>query len=140
MAKITIDSINEELAPSGWKCVSTEYKNLDGELHFLCNEGHDVYSSWKRLRNKLKCPACEANEFIKVDTKIIPKKCTSRILALDQSSHLTGWCIIDDGKLVKYGVFNSGAGDEPERAHKLRNWFWSMLENWKPDQVGIEGI
>ena len=32
MARITLDTINEELAPTGWKCISEEYKNLDSEL------------------------------------------------------------------------------------------------------------
>ena len=52
MARITLEAINEELAPNGWKCLSTEYKNLESELHFECDEGHDVYASWKKVRAK----------------------------------------------------------------------------------------
>jgi hypothetical protein len=32
MARITLEQINEELKEFGWKCVSTEYKNLESEL------------------------------------------------------------------------------------------------------------
>ena len=39
MAKITIESINEELEQYGWSCVSETYKNLETELEFLCEEG-----------------------------------------------------------------------------------------------------
>lgn len=32
MARITINSINEDLKNTGWKCLSETYKNLDSEL------------------------------------------------------------------------------------------------------------
>lgn len=140
MARIGIAAINEELTPTGWECVSDKYENLDTPLHFKCNEGHDVYAPWKKIRNRRECPVCMANEYVEVDTKIIPKKCKQRILALDQSSHITGWCVIDDGQLVKYGTFDAGQGDEAERFNRLRMWFCSMAANWKPDYVGFEGI
>ena len=47
MARITLESINEELKETGWKCTSTEYKNLETELRFECDEGHEVYAPWK---------------------------------------------------------------------------------------------
>ncbi len=140
MARITIESINTELAPNGWKCVSEKYENLDSQLHFKCNEGHDVYSTWKRIRSRRECPMCADNELANVDAKVVPKKGKQRILALDQSSHMTGWCVIDDGTLVKYGTFNAGAGDEAERFNRLKMWFCSMVATWKPDFVGFEGI
>ena len=42
MAKITIESINEELEQYGWSCVSETYKNLETELEFLCEEGYGM--------------------------------------------------------------------------------------------------
>lgn len=140
MARITIESINKELKEYGWKCVSDTYQNLDSELHFQCDEGHDVYSTWKKIRSRRECPICAANEYTNMDTKVVPKKGKIRVFALDQSTHTTGWCIIDDGALTKYGTFNAGAGDEAERAHKLRMWYCSMLATWKPDHCALEGI
>ena len=43
--------------------LSKEYHNLDSELVFKCNEGHEVYASWKRMRNKLECPVCKTNVY-----------------------------------------------------------------------------
>jgi hypothetical protein len=84
MARITLDTINEELAQSGWKCVSTEYKNLESELHFNCEEGHDVYASWKKIRTKRECPICKQNAFKKLVETVKPKpKGVKRVLALD---------------------------------------------------------
>ena len=63
MARITIESINEELAASKWKCISTEYKNLDSELQFNCEEGHLVCAPWKKIRTRRDCPVCKKNEY-----------------------------------------------------------------------------
>ena len=52
MPRITIESINQELEQYGWKCVSEVYKNLDTELEFLCEEGHTVCASWKKIRTR----------------------------------------------------------------------------------------
>jgi hypothetical protein len=86
MARITIEAINEELAPTGWKCISTEYKNLDGELQFNCEEGHLVCAPWKKIRAKRDCPVCNKNVF-KTRDKVLevePKpKGQKRVLALD---------------------------------------------------------
>jgi hypothetical protein len=66
MARITLETINEELAQYGWKCISTEYKNLDTNLTFECEEGHQVYAPWKKIRTKRECPVCKNNEFKKI--------------------------------------------------------------------------
>ena len=65
MARITLDQINEELKEFRWKCTSTEYKNLESELRFECEEGHEVYASWKKKRTKRECPICKQNAFKK---------------------------------------------------------------------------
>jgi hypothetical protein len=63
-----------------------------------------------------------------------------RTLALDQASHITGWSIFDDQNLVRYGAFSVADGDEIERFHKVKEWLISMINLWKPDIIGIEGI
>ena len=62
MAKITIESINEELEQYGWSCVSETYKNLETELEFLCEEGHTVCAPWKKIRTRRECPRCKENK------------------------------------------------------------------------------
>ena len=52
MSKINIDTINDVLNKEDWKLVSTEYSNLDTELEFKCPEGHRVFSTWRKIRNK----------------------------------------------------------------------------------------
>ena len=142
MAKITIDSINEELAPYNWKCISTEYKNLDTELQFNCEEGHLVCAPWKKVRKIQECPVCKQNAH-KTNKPLVvepKKKGQKRILALDQATHITGWSIYDGQELIRYGTFSTNQKDEIARINTIKNWLISMIENWKPDFVAIEGI
>lgn len=143
MGRITIELINEELKESGWKCISTEYKNLDGELQFNCKEGHLVCAPWKKIRTKRDCPVCKGNKYSSSD-KILEtkpkKKGIKRVLALDQATKISGWSIFDGEELIRYGTFETNQSDEIERISTIKNWFLSMLNNWKPDFVAIEGI
>ena len=141
MARITLDTINEELAPAGWRCISSEYKNLESELQFQCDEGHEVYAPWKKIRTKRECPICKNNKFKKLVESVKPKtRGEKRILALDQATHTTGWSIFDGNKLVRYGTFNTEIKDETARINAIKNWMLSMISNWDPDCVAIEGI
>ena len=45
----------------------------------------------------------------------------SRLLALDQSSHITGYAVFEDAKLVQYGKFSVDDDDVGERLVKIRN-------------------
>lgn len=142
MARITIESINEELAPTGWKCISEEYKNLDSELQFNCEEGHLVCAPWKKIRKLPECPVCKRNKHKSNNALLVEpkKKGQKRILALDQATHLSGWSIYDGQTLIRYGTFETNQKDEIQRISTIKNWFLSMLDNWKPDFVAIEGI
>lgn len=141
MARITTEIIQEELAQYGWKLTSENYENLDSMLEFRCEEGHQVFSTWKKIRNKRECPICERNEFKKQDTKIVPKdKSKRRTLALDQSTHINGWSVYDDEQLVKYGVFTSQKFEEVERIAEVKHWLINMIHEYQPDFCAIEGI
>lgn len=141
MSKISIQSIQEELKETGWQILSEEYKNLDSELVFVCPEGHRVYNSWKRIRSRRECPVCKQNHFKEQESKIIHKKSgEKRVLALDQATYVSGWSIFSDGKLLRYGTFETKLEDEIARDTTLKNWLINMIENWKPDIVAIEGI
>lgn len=142
MSKIKIQDINEALASSGWKCISTdeEYQNLDSELLFICDEGHNVYSSWKKIRAHQKCPICEKNIYKNMSKNAPIKKQGRRILALDQSTKITGYAVFEGDKLISYGTYVTNANDQGERISELKMWLCSMIEKWQPDEVGLEGI
>lgn len=141
MARITLDQIKEEIAADGWLLLSNEYKNLDTEMEFECFEGHRVFAPWKKIRVRRECQTCKQNSLIKMDNEIIPKpKGAKRTLALDQASKTTGYAIFDNEKLVKYGKFNATSEDDIERFALMKEWLVSMINNWHPDHIGIEGI
>ena len=108
---------------------------------FECPHGHQVFAPWQKLRTRRDCPVCKQNSFTQNAEEILPKpKGATRILALDQATKVTGYSIFDDGKLVKVGTFTTTSDDEVARCVSVKNWFLSMLQSWKPDYVGIEGI
>jgi hypothetical protein len=128
MARITIDSINQELEQYKWKCVSATYKNLETELEFLCEEGHTVCAPWKKIRTRRECPRCKKNELKEQVLKIEPKpKGVKRILAIDQATHTCGWSIYDGKKLIRYGTFTTNLKDEIARDSTIKNWMLSMI-------------
>ena len=142
MGKIKLEDIALSLETYNWKVLSTSYVNLSTEMEFECAEGHKVFSTWSKLRDHLECPICKKNTARQIQNiSARPKeKDTYRILALDQSSHLTGWSIYDDQKLIAYGVHEATGAREDERNHEVKEWVLSMVSNWKVDKVGIEGI
>lgn len=141
MSKIKIEDIQEELSKDGWTLISTEYKNLDTEMVFECSEGHRVYSSWKKLRTRRECPVCQRNEFKDQKEILVPKKKDEyRVLALDQATRISGWSLFSNGELLRYGTFETQLDNEIARDNTIKNWLISMINNWQPDLVALEGI
>lgn len=141
MSKIKLDDIREILSTDGWKLISDTYTNLDTEMVYECSEGHRVYAPWKKIRTKRECPICKQNNLAQQDGEILSKpNNTYRVLTLDQASHTTGYAIFDNGKLVKYGSFHTDLDDEIARDALIKTWLISMITNWKPDFIGLEGI
>lgn len=140
MAKIKIEDIRKAAIEHNWEVLSEEYKNLDTEMVFKCNEGHKVFSTYKKVRDKWECPVCQQNQY-NFEDKIIPKdKSIQRTIGLDQATHITGYSIFDGDKLVYAGTFQAAADDEIERDIEIKNWLIQLIQNWKPDIIGIEGI
>lgn len=142
MARIQIDDIRKELEKDGWKLISTEYHNLDENLEFLCDENHHVFAPWKKVRVRRECPVCKANPYKEMKIDCIPKKKgTFRVLALDQATKISGFSLLDNKKLVKYGIYTvPEINDEIERDHQIKQWLISMINNWEVDYVALEGI
>lgn len=139
MSKIRIEDIKEEAAAAGWIVLSTEYINLDTEMQFECSEGHKVNAPWKKIRGKFECPVCKNQNYTNAEIAS-KKKGGQRLLALDQASHTTGWAVFDNDKLVKCGAFNTQKSEEVDRYEAIRHWLLSMIANWRPDFIAIEGI
>lgn len=64
----------------------------------------------------------------------------SRVLALDQSSRITGWAIFDDKKLTKYGKFVASKEDIGERLYEIRDFVKKLIVDWEIDEVVFEDI
>lgn len=141
MAKINLEEIIQIAQIHNWEVISTEYKNLDTPLEFKCNEGHSIHLPYKKVRNRWECPVCKTNTFFARGQIISKPKDTVRVLALDQSTHISGYSIYDNKKLVDFGTYVAPKGDEEiERDSKLKQWLISMIENWQIDFIGLEGI
>ena len=141
MARIKIEDIRAELNKYDWKVISEEYANLDTEMIFECPEGHRVYASWKKIRQKRECPICKETYIKLNEQKVVPKKkgCR-RTLAIDQATYTSGWSVYDGKELVKFGIFNTTLNDEIARDNALKNWLISMINNWRPDYIAIEDL
>ena len=64
-----------------------------------------------------------------------------RILALDQSSRVSGWAVFDEDQLIGYGKINLSKETEiGERLHILRNSVRDMIKELKIDKVILEDI
>ena len=108
-------------------------------MKFRCPEGHLVETTWEKLRAKRFCPTCAANLKKKVaNMSAVKKGAAYRVLALDQSSHKTGYSVYDGKQLISYGVFESSKLDPIDRLKDIGAWLNSMIANWQPDLVGFE--
>lgn len=68
----------------------------------------------------------------------------SRVLALDQSTQVTGWSLFENGNLVDYGKVDP-SGEYLERIVFLRNWIKEYIQGYKTNfgydiEVAIEEI
>lgn len=142
MSRLLYKDIQADIESHGWKLISTAYINLDSELCVECPEGHRISIPYKRLRNNYTCPICKKNIY-KIDPnlpEVLPKKKdTKRFLALDQATKVTGWSVYDGNELVSYGVYSVDMPEEA-RINAIKFWLTSMINNWKPDYVGLEDI
>lgn len=66
----------------------------------------------------------------------------SKLLALDQSSRITGWAIFDNGKLANYGKFNAEVvgANIGDRLEFIRNKIRKLIEDNQIEEVIMEDI
>lgn len=63
-----------------------------------------------------------------------------RLLALDQSSHITGYAIFIDRKLTDYGKIVLDDADIGVRLNKLRDTIAKLIMDYDIDEVAFEDI
>lgn len=63
-----------------------------------------------------------------------------KILALDQSSHITGYAIFEDAKLIKYGIIELKQSDLGQRLYKLRQSIEKLILEENISEIIIEDI
>lgn len=63
-----------------------------------------------------------------------------RLLALDQSSHVTGYAVFEDGKLVHNGIFSLKSADLGDRLYAYRNKLSELIDIYDIDEVALEDI
>ena len=108
MGRLKYEEVKNIIESAGWSLITESYQNLDQELELRCPENHRVFTSLKKFRNAPYCPNCSTNSFKVADDKIIAKKKgIKRVLALDQSTQVSGWSVYDDRQLIKYGILFS---------------------------------
>lgn len=139
MKKLKIEDIEKEIQDKGWKLLSTEYINTKTDLKMSCPEGHDVYISLDKWRQRPICPVCSSNILYK-PSQIAHSKKSYRVIGLDQASNITGWSIYEDNKLISYGIFETTKKDYISRINEIKMWLASMIQKWTPDFVEIEDI
>ena len=64
----------------------------------------------------------------------------SNLLALDQSSHTTGYAIFKDGKPVVISHFDAKGQDLGDRLEWIRNKIISLIKEYDIDEVVFEDI
>lgn len=62
------------------------------------------------------------------------------LLALDQSSRVSGYAIFQEDELVQSGTFSVTDEDVSKRLVKIRNYIINLLETYNIDQVAMEDI
>ena len=64
----------------------------------------------------------------------------SNLLALDQSSHITGYAIFKNNKPIVINHFSAKGNDLGERLEYIRNKVISLIEEYEIDEVAFEDI
>ena len=64
----------------------------------------------------------------------------SKILALDQSSRITGYTVLEDGKIIKVSHFECIGDDLGDRLLQLRKKVLTLIDEYDIDEVVFEDI
>ena len=140
---INIYSVANHLQQQGWRLISDTYKNLNTELEMECPKGHVQKQTYGQWRKHPICEICMGGDAKKIKKNNVPIKKidTTRILALDAATVITGFSVYDDGVLVSYGTYKVDKNlPTQQRINEMKKWLQAAIKNWEPDFIGIENI
>lgn len=139
---INIHSVSNHLESEGWKLISTTYKNLKTELEMVCPKGHVQLQTYENWRKHMQCDKCLAGDTSRIQNKVPPKQeNTTRILALDAATIVSGYAVYDNTTLVNYGTFKAEKSMNTEaRIDSVKKWLTAVIKEWEIDYVGLENI
>ena len=137
---IKLETVKADLEANKWTLLSTEYKNLKTPLRVKCPNGHEMETTYEEWRHYKRCEECLAADPYRQKKSKAKTEGTTRILALDGATNTTGYSIYDGTQLIRYGTFTARGDDITKRINEVKYWVKSMLEQWKPDFVGLEHI
>lgn len=63
-----------------------------------------------------------------------------RLLALDQASRCSGWCVFIDGELKAWGHLNTTQDTVGERLLEIKKFIVNKVEEWDIDKIAFEDI
>jgi len=64
-----------------------------------------------------------------------------KVLGLDTSSNSTGWALVEDNKLLEYGLIKpEGAMETLQRLYFFGNEIKKIIEKYEPDEITLEEI
>lgn len=63
-----------------------------------------------------------------------------KILAFDQSSTVSGYCLLDDGNIVESGMIKKSGKDRDKRVAEMSMAICAKIDDLKPDLVVIEDV
>jgi crossover junction endodeoxyribonuclease RuvC len=63
-----------------------------------------------------------------------------KVLSMDQSTRVSGYCLFQDGKYVESSVIDMSKSelDTPERSFEMAKALWKVIEKYKPEHLVIE--
>lgn len=141
MSIIKYIDVKQDIESANWSLISPEYKNLKTDLELKCPNNHLVkmtYEEWRK-NTQHECPICIKQPFLKKNEKNTKKK-GYRILALDQSTRVSGWSLYEDGQLINYGNWEATEKRSTARISSIKAWVAYMVEKFSVDQLVLEDI
>lgn len=130
-----LEAAQNEVSTLGWSLLEKEYKNLDTIMNFQCPEGHIIQLTLRQWRKNPQCSICDHSSQVPLKRKTL-----KRIIALDNATHITGWAIFDDIKLVSYGKYTVKSEETSDRILEMGDWLVNLLQQWEPDTIVLEDI
>ena len=63
-----------------------------------------------------------------------------KVLSMDQSTRVSGYCLCNDGKYVCSGIVDLSKSklETPERSFEMAKALWKVIKKYKPDYLIIE--